>query len=85
MKLDFPPRFGAPELMARRRDAPGKCREFNRKKILPQKSNELIPKIAMFKGSYLFQPIILGIHVSFREDIAPVGTVLSQGWLGMFA
>ena len=30
----------------------------------PQKSN--IPTIAMFKGSYLFQPIILGIHVSFR-------------------
>ena len=24
-----------------------------------------IPKIAMFKGSYLFQGIILGIHVSF--------------------
>ena len=33
----------------------------------PQKSNELIPKIAIFKGSYLFQTIILGIHVSFRE------------------
>ena len=29
----------------------------------PQKSNELIPTIAMFKGSrYLFQPIILGIQ-----------------------
>ena len=24
-----------------------------------------IPKMAMFKGSYLFQTIILGIHVSF--------------------
>ena len=28
-----------------------------------------IPKIAIFKGSYLFQTIILGIHVSFRECI----------------
>ena len=35
--------------------------------LTPQKSNELIPKIAIFKGSYLFQSIILGIHVSFRE------------------
>ena len=26
----------------------------------PQKSNMSIPKIAMFKGSYLFQTIILG-------------------------
>ena len=35
------------------------------KKLLiftPQKSNELVPKIAMFKGIYLFQPISLGIQ-----------------------
>ncbi len=31
----------------------------------PQKSN-IDTKIAIFKGSYLFQTIILGIHVSFR-------------------
>ena len=34
-----------------------------------QKSNELIPKIVIFKGSYLFQTMIWGIHVSFREGI----------------
>ena len=33
----------------------------NVKTHTPQKSNELIPKIAMFKGSYLFpRPIIWG-------------------------
>ena len=35
----------------------------------PQKTNEWIPKIAMFEGSRelpAFQTIILGIHVSFR-------------------
>ena len=26
-----------------------------------------IPKMVIFKGSYLFQTIIMGIHVSFRE------------------
>ena len=26
-----------------------------------------IPETAMFQGSYIFQTIILGIHVSFRE------------------
>ena len=31
--------------------------------ITPQKSNELIPKIAIVKGSYLFQTIILGIQL----------------------
>ncbi len=31
----------------------------------PKKSNELIPKIAVVKGSYLFQTIVLGIYVSF--------------------
>ena len=31
-------------------------------RFTPQKSNELIPKIAMFKGSYLLQTIILGIQ-----------------------
>ena len=36
--------------------------------VTPQKSNMSIPKIAIFfKGSYLSQTIILGIHVSFRE------------------
>ena len=43
----------------------GPCYEWS----TPQKSNELIPNIAMFKGSYLFQTIILGIHVSFRGCI----------------
>ena len=33
----------------------------------PQKSNIDTKNIAMFKGSCLFQTIILGIHVSFRE------------------
>ena len=31
--------------------------------------NGVIPNIAIFKGSYLFQTIILGLHVSFREGI----------------
>ena len=35
-------------------------------KIHPRNLTQ-IPKIASFKGSYLFQTIILGIHVSFRE------------------
>ena len=29
-------------------------------------SNELIPKLAIFKRNHLFQTIILGIHVSFQ-------------------
>ena len=34
--------------------------------LAPKKSNELIPKFAVVKGSrYLFQSIILGIYVSF--------------------
>ena len=34
---------------------------------MPQKSNTRgCRKIAMFKGSYLLQTIISGIHVSFR-------------------
>ena len=37
-----------------------------------QKSNRKIPKIAMFKGSYLFQTIILGIHVSFQDVFSGV-------------
>ena len=36
----------------------------------PQKSNELIPKIAIFKGSYLFQTSILGIQpLIFRSAV----------------
>ena len=35
----------------------------------PQKSNELIPKIAMFKGSYFFQTIILGIQPLVFESV----------------
>ena len=31
-----------------------------------QKSNEWIPRMAIFKRSHLFQTIILGIHVSFQ-------------------
>ena len=46
--------------------SPGKSTETC---CTPQKSNELIPRIAMFTGSYLFQPIILSIHVSFRGCI----------------
>ena len=41
----------------------------NVKTHTPQKSNELIPKIAMFKGSYLFQGPSFGVAVSFRECI----------------
>ena len=46
--------------------SPGKSTETC---CTPQKSNELIPRIAMFTGSYLFQPSILSIHVSFRGCI----------------
>ena len=34
-------------------------------KLTPQKSN-IDTKISIFKGSYLFQTIIFGIHVTFR-------------------
>ena len=37
------------------------------KRCLHPRNLTWIPNIAMFKGSYLFQTIILGIHVSFRE------------------
>ncbi len=30
--------------------------------VTPQKSNEFIPRIAIFKGNYLLQTIILGIQ-----------------------
>ena len=44
----------------------------------PQKSNELIPTIALFKGSYPFQPIILGILVSFRRCKLLITMVVSK-------
>ena len=43
-----------------------------------------IPKMAIFKGSrYLFQTIILGIHVSFRECTLPETNIFApeNGWL----
>ena len=46
-----------------------------------QKSNiDTVTRIAIFKGSYLIQTIILGIHVSFRgcNPIIPVDIQLTH-------
>ena len=48
----------------------GKCVEALKRRVplrLQPVTAQKSPKITMFKGSYLFQTIILGIHVSFRD------------------
>jgi len=55
-------------------------------KFTPEKSNELIPTSAISFGSYLFQPIILGIHVSFpgcNHVVMEAMVDMHRNWLPM--